>query len=77
MSAATRQHKLNLKRLLRDDFTYSERPSIASATAVMISLIGVAALGLLAVGALLHGTPPSPSSSPSRCSARCWRWASP
>lgn len=53
MSAATRQHKLNLKRLLRDDFTYSERPSIASATAVMISLIGVAALGLLAVGALL------------------------
>jgi putative membrane protein len=53
MAAATRQHKLNLKRLLRDDFTYSERPSIASATAVMISLIGVAALGLLALGAFL------------------------
>ena len=53
MAAATRQHKLNLKRLLREDFTYSERPSIASATAVMISLIGVAALGLLALGAFL------------------------
>ena len=52
MLAATRQHRLNLRRLLRDDFTYSERPSIADATAVMISLIGVAALGLLILGAL-------------------------
>ena len=51
--AATRQHKLNLRRLLRDDFTYSDNTSIASATAVMISLIGVAALALLAVGALM------------------------
>ena len=53
MVAATRQHKLNLRRLLRDDFTYSDNTSIASATAVMISLIGVAALALLAVGALM------------------------
>ncbi|MFM8259388.1 MAG: YidH family protein [Vulcanococcus sp.] len=53
MIAATWQHKRNLRRLLRDDFTYSERPSIAAATAVMISLIGLAALILLLFGALL------------------------
>ena len=52
MLAATEQHRRNLRRLLRDDFTYVERPSIAGATAVMISLIGLAALGLLLLGAL-------------------------
>ena len=52
MLAATEQHHRNLRRLLRDDFTYVERPSIAGATAVMISLIGLAALGLLLLGAL-------------------------
>ena len=52
MLAATEQHRRNLRRLLRDDFTYRERPSIAGATAVMISLIGLAALGLLLLGAL-------------------------
>lgn len=52
MLAATRQHRVNLKRLLREDFTYSERPSIADATAVMISLIGIAALGLVVLGGL-------------------------
>ncbi|MFM2080495.1 MAG: hypothetical protein RLZZ124_1564 [Cyanobacteriota bacterium] len=53
MAAATRQHNRNLQRLLRDDFTYREHPSIAAATAVMISLIGLAALVLLLLGALM------------------------
>lgn len=53
MVAATKQHRTNLKRLLRDDFTYGDQPSIANATAVMISLIGVAALILLLLGAVL------------------------
>ena len=53
MVAATKQHRTNLKRLLRDDFTYGDRPSLATATAVMISLIGMAALLLLLLGALL------------------------
>ena len=52
MLAATEQHRRNLRRLLRDDFTYREGPSIAGATAVMISLIGLTALGLLLLGAL-------------------------
>jgi putative membrane protein len=52
MSAATHQHRRNLKRLARNDFTYREEPSIATATAVMISLIGVAALLLLTLGAI-------------------------
>ena len=42
----------NLKRLLRDDFTYQEETSIASATAVMITLIGLAALLLLVLGGM-------------------------
>lgn len=54
MAAATRQHQRNLKRLLRDDFTYHQDPSLATGTAVMISLIGVAALALLLLGALVH-----------------------
>jgi putative membrane protein len=53
MVAATKQHRTNLKRLLREDFTYGDRPSLATATAVMISLIGMAALLLLLLGALL------------------------
>ncbi|MFM7229424.1 MAG: YidH family protein [Cyanobacteriota bacterium] len=52
MVAATRQHGRNLRRLLRDNFTYNEEPSIATATAVMITLIGAAALGLLLLGAV-------------------------
>jgi len=51
MLAATHQHRLSLRRLLRDDFTYREVPSIASATALMLSLIGLAAIVLLLVGA--------------------------
>ena len=50
MLAATAQHKRNLKRLLRDDFTYREEASIAQATALMLSLIGMAAIVLLLLG---------------------------
>jgi putative membrane protein len=52
MVAATRQHGRSLRRLLRDNFTYTQEPSIATATAMMISFIGAAALGLLLLGAL-------------------------
>jgi putative membrane protein len=51
MAAATHQHGRNLKRMARQEFTYREEPSIAAATAVMISLIGGAALALLLLGA--------------------------
>lgn len=54
MVAATQQHSRNLKRLQREDFTYVERPSIATATALMISAIGMAALVLLLVGAWMR-----------------------
>jgi putative membrane protein len=50
MLAATAQHKRNLKRLLRDEFTYHETASIAQATALMLSLIGMAAIVLLLLG---------------------------
>ena len=53
MAAASQQHQRNLQRLLRDDFTYVATPSLAARTAVMISLIGLGALGMLVVGALL------------------------
>lgn len=53
MVAATKQHQKNLRRLLRDDFTYGDHPSIAHATALMISLIGVAAIALLLLGAVV------------------------
>jgi putative membrane protein len=52
MAAATKQHRTNLRRLLREEFNYGDQPSIATATAVMISLIGVAACGLLIIGAI-------------------------
>jgi len=54
MAAANLQHRRNLRRLLREDFTYHVEASIASATALMISLIGVVALGLLLVSALVR-----------------------
>ena len=50
MLAATLQHRRNLKRLLREEFTYRETPSIAQGTALMLSLIGVAAIVLLLLG---------------------------
>lgn len=47
MLAATLQHRRALKRLLREEFTYREEPSIANATALMLTLIGLAAAALL------------------------------
>ena len=51
MLAATQQHRLALRRLLREEFTYREEPSIAQATALMLTLIGLAAAALLLLGA--------------------------
>jgi putative membrane protein len=53
MLAATSQHRRVLRRLLRDDFTYREEPSIAIATALMLSLIGLAAVALLVLGGVV------------------------
>ena len=49
MAAATRVHRKNLKRLSRQEFTYQEEPSLAAATAVMITLIGIVAIILLVI----------------------------
>ncbi|MCT0224510.1 YidH family protein [Synechococcus sp. CS-1328] len=51
MAAATRQHLRVLKRLQRDDFAYISQSSIAIFTAIALTLIGIAALALLLVGA--------------------------
>jgi putative membrane protein len=51
MVAATAAHRRNLRRLLREDFTYREEPSIATATALLLTLIGLAAVALLLLGA--------------------------
>ena len=50
MSAATVQHLRELKRLRRDDFVYVESPRLAAATATLIALIGVMAMGILLLG---------------------------
>lgn len=50
MLAAARQHRRVLLRLRMQDYHYHEEPSIALATAVLITLIGVVALVLLIVG---------------------------
>ncbi|MEB3307084.1 MAG: DUF202 domain-containing protein [Cyanobacteriota bacterium] len=49
MSAATVQHLRELKRLRRDEFVYVESPRFAAATATVIALIGVMAMGILLV----------------------------
>ena len=49
MAAATRVHRKNLKRLSRQEFTYQEESSLAAATAVMITLIGIVAIILLVI----------------------------
>lgn len=49
MAAATRVHRKNLKRLSRQEFTYQEEQSLAAATAVMITLIGIVAIILLMI----------------------------
>jgi putative membrane protein len=52
MLAATHQHRRVLRRLRLEVFTYREEPSIALATSLALSLIGVVALLLLLLGAL-------------------------
>jgi uncharacterized membrane protein YidH (DUF202 family) len=52
MVAATLQHRRVIRRLRRQDYTYLEEPSIALATAVLLTLIGLVTLGLLVAGAM-------------------------
>jgi putative membrane protein len=52
MIAAIHQHRKVLLRLRRQEYTYHEEPSIALATAVLLSLIGMATLVLLVLGGL-------------------------
>ena len=47
MAAATVQHTRELKRLSRADYVYAESPRIAAATATLITLIGLMAMGIL------------------------------
>ena len=48
MGGATVQYRRELRRLQQDDYIYRDKPHIAAATAVMLTLIGVLALGLIA-----------------------------
>ncbi|MEI6616580.1 MAG: DUF202 domain-containing protein [Cyanobium sp. ELA507] len=52
MISAIHQHRTVLRRLRRQEYTYHEEPSIALATAVLLSLIGMATLVLLVLGGL-------------------------
>jgi putative membrane protein len=51
MAGATLQYRRELRRLHQDDYIYRDKPQIAAATAVMLTLIGVLALGLIAARA--------------------------
>jgi len=52
MLAASVQHRRVLRRLRQETFLYREEPSIALATSLALTLIGVVALVLLVLGAL-------------------------
>ncbi len=52
MVAATFQHQRILRSIKRDDFVYLGFPSIATATAVCLTLIGVLAFVILLLGAV-------------------------
>ncbi|MCX5931758.1 MAG: DUF202 domain-containing protein [Cyanobacteria bacterium] len=52
MASATVQHRRDLRRLNSDAFVYREERSIATATAVSLTLIGAVALAMLAYGGL-------------------------
>ena len=52
MASATLEHRRVLRRIASDAFVYRHTTSIATATAVLITLIGTFALALLAVGAM-------------------------
>jgi putative membrane protein len=49
MAGATVQYRRELRRLQHDDYVYRDKPQLAAATAVLISLIGVVALVLITV----------------------------
>ncbi|MEB3208856.1 MAG: DUF202 domain-containing protein [Synechococcus sp.] len=51
MAGATVQYRRELRRLQHDDYVYRDKPQLAAATAVLITLIGVVALLLVAFGA--------------------------
>ncbi len=50
MVGATVQYRRELRRLQHDDYVYRDKPQLAAATAVLITLIGVTALALVAFG---------------------------
>ncbi len=50
MAGATVQYRRELRRLQHDDYVYRDSPQLAAATAVLITLIGMVALGLVAFG---------------------------
>jgi len=49
MAGATVQYRRELRRLQHDDYVYRDKPQLAAATAVLITLIGVVALVLITV----------------------------
>ena len=51
MAGATVQYRRELRRLYQNDYVYRDKPQLAAATAVLITLIGVGALLLVAFGA--------------------------
>lgn len=51
MAASTRQHRLNLRQIKRDDYFYTDQFSIKTATAIDLIMIGEVALVLLIQGA--------------------------
>jgi putative membrane protein len=51
MAGATIQYRRELRRLQHNDYVYRDKPQLAAATAVLITLIGVVALLLVAFGA--------------------------
>jgi putative membrane protein len=52
LATATVQHNRDLRLIRSDDFLYRSKPSIATATAAVITLIGVMAMAILVLGAL-------------------------
>ena len=51
MAASTRQHRLNLRQIKRDDYLYPDQFSITTATATALIMIEAVALVLLIQGA--------------------------
>ncbi|WP_236069744.1 hypothetical protein [Prochlorococcus marinus] len=51
MAASTRQHRLNLRQIKRDDHFYTDQFSITMATATALIMIEAVALVLLIQGA--------------------------